>query len=131
MSNMHSEDRFVALKILTCEGTRALLNDGPSQRSDEHRMLEKVANADRAHCGFRHNLAYYDFFDFQGPHGLHRCLSTEVLGYGIDYIRKLRENGDQRVAPSIVKHVAKQVLLGLEYLHDVCGIVHAGQYLLN
>ncbi|KAH9912037.1 kinase-like domain-containing protein [Fomitopsis serialis] len=117
------QDSFVALKILTCEATKAL-SAGPDQRSDEQRMLEKIANADHAHRGYRHNLAYLNAFDIRGTHGLHRCLVTEALGYGVDYIRKLRDDNDRRVAPSIVKRVVRQVLLGLEYLHDVCGIVH-------
>ena len=87
-------------------------------------MLEKIASADPVHRGFRHNLAYYDAFEFESAHGLHRCLVTEPLGYGVDYVRKLRE--DYRIAPSIVKRIVRQVLLGLEYLHEVCGIVHAG-----
>ncbi|KAI0724742.1 kinase-like domain-containing protein [Fomitopsis betulina] len=118
-----AEDRFVALKILTSEATKALA-PGPDQRSDEQPMLEKIACADPSHRGFRHTLAYLDAFNFTGPHGLHRCIVTEPLGYGVDYIRKLRPEGDRRVAPSIVKRVTRQVLLGLEYLHDVCGIVH-------
>ncbi|KZT68525.1 kinase-like protein [Daedalea quercina L-15889] len=117
------EDRFVALKILTCAATKALL-PGPDQRSDEQRMLEKIASANPAHRGYRHNLAYFDAFSIKGPHGLHRCLVTEVVGYGVDYIRKLRDDGDRRIAPSTVKRVVRQVLLALEYLHDVCGIVH-------
>ena len=121
----HREDRFVALKILTSEATKALA-PGPDQRSDEQHMLQKIASADPSHRGFRHNLAYCDAFEFTGPHGLHRCIVTEALGYGVDYIRKSRPEGDRRIAPSIVKRVTRQVLLGLEYLHDVCGIVHTG-----
>lgn len=124
-SRCYREDRFVALKILTSEATKALA-PGPDQRSDEQPMLEKIACADPSHRGFRHTLAYLDAFNFTGPHGLHRCIVTEPLGYGVDYIRKLRPEGDRRVAPSIVKRVTRQVLLGLEYLHDVCGIVHTG-----
>ncbi|EEB99838.1 hypothetical protein MPER_00383, partial [Moniliophthora perniciosa FA553] len=49
-------DRFVALKILTCESTKALQASGAEQRSDELRMLQKIA-AQPSHRGFRHNLA--------------------------------------------------------------------------
>ncbi|EPS95820.1 hypothetical protein FOMPIDRAFT_1131692 [Fomitopsis schrenkii] len=118
-----AEDRFVALKILTNEATKAIA-PGPDQRSDELRMLESIASADPSHRGFRHHLAYLDAFEFAGPHGLHRCIVTEALGYGLDHLRNLRPGGDRRIAPSIVKRVTRQVLLGLEYLHDVCGIVH-------
>lgn len=118
-----SEDTFVSLKILTCEATRAM-SPGPEQRSDERGLLEKIASAQPTHRGFQHTLRFHDSFEFTGPHGTHCCLVAEALGYSLDYIRKLRDDDDRRVAPSIVKKVVKQVLLGLEYLHDECGIVH-------
>ncbi|TFY50406.1 hypothetical protein EVJ58_g11061 [Rhodofomes roseus] len=118
-----TETRFVALKILTSKATEAL-SESADQQSDEQCMLKKVADADPAHRGYRHHLAYIDAFDLKGPHGLHHCLVTEVLGFGMDFLRKLRDKGDTRIAPSIVKHVVRQVLLGLEYLHEECGIVH-------
>lgn len=125
MCPIFSDERFVTLKILTCEGTRALPDDGPTKRSDEVAMLEKVARADPTHRGFRHDLAYYETFDFRGPQGLHRCLVIEALGYGVE---SLRDEDDRRIHLSIVQHITKQIHLGLEYLHDVCGIVHAGEY---
>ncbi|KDQ18372.1 hypothetical protein BOTBODRAFT_42127 [Botryobasidium botryosum FD-172 SS1] len=117
------KSRFVALKILTCDATKALSE--PEQRSDELSLLRKIADSDPSHPGFPHNIAYLDFFDFLGPHGSHRCVITEVLGYNLNYIRRHKGDGDLRVQPSLVKCVVKQVLKGLEYLHDVCGIVHA------
>lgn len=126
MTSVSSESRFVALKILTRNATEASLG-GADQRSDEQRMLKKVAGANPAHRGYRHNLAYIDAFDIEGPHGVHRCLVTEVLGLNMESIRrKLRDGKDCRIAPSMVKRVVRQVLLGLEYLHDECGIVHTG-----
>lgn len=53
---------------------------------------------------------------------------TEVLGYSLNYIRNLGKDGDRRVQTGVVKRVVKQVLRGLEYLHDVCGIVHTGNH---
>jgi serine/threonine protein kinase len=119
------EDRFVALKILTCEATK-VMEPGPSQRADERGLLEKIASGPPGHAGFKHNMLYYDSFDFQGPHGRHLCMVTEVLGYSLDYVRKLYNSN--RVPPSIVKRVTRQVLLGLDYLHTTCGIVHAGEH---
>ena len=102
------------------------MSPGPGQRSDERRLLEKITSAQPTHRGFQHTLKFHDSFEFNGPHGQHCCLVTEALGYSMNYIRKLRDDDDRRVAPSIVKTVARQVLLGLEYLHDECGIVHGG-----
>ncbi|KAL1665700.1 kinase-like domain-containing protein [Schizophyllum commune] len=114
---------FVALKILTCEATSAMI-PGEGQRTDEINLLEKISVAGPTHRGRRHTILYHHALDFKGPRGKHCGIVTEALGYNLDYIRKLRDGGDLRVAPSIVKRVTKQVLLGLEYLHDACGIVH-------
>ena len=103
------------------------MSPGADQRSDEQGLLEKIASAQPTHRGFQHTLKFHESFEFKGPHGTHCCLVTEALGYSMNYIRKLRDDGDCRVAPSIVKKVIRQVLLGLEYLHDECGIVHGGK----
>lgn len=123
-------DRFAALKILTCESTKASL-PGNEQRSDELRILEKIAAAQLMHRGFKHNLALYDSFEFSGPHGVHRCLVTEVLGFSLDHLRKLNDDGDYRLKAGFIKRVVKQILYGLEYLHDVCGVIHAGESLFH
>ncbi|KIK58567.1 hypothetical protein GYMLUDRAFT_45191 [Collybiopsis luxurians FD-317 M1] len=118
------ENQLLALKILTCESTQALQASGADQRSDELRMLQKIATAQPIHRGFKHNLKLHDSFEFRGPHGPHLCLVTDVLGHSVDYVRKLNDNGDLRLSMALTKRITKQVLYGLEYLHDVCGIVH-------
>jgi len=91
------------------------------------RSSPKIADSDRSHPGFSHTLAYFGSFEFPGPYGVHCCVITEALGYSLDYLRNIREDGDRRVQTGVVKCVVKQVLRGLEYLHDVCGIVHAAR----
>ena len=127
-SLMHRDDHFVTLKILTCEATKAI--SGAEQRSDELQILTKIMVARPLHHGFKHSLALNDSFEFTRPHGTHLCLVTEVLGFSLDYLRKVRDDGDYCLRVSIVKRVAKQVLCGLEYLHDECGVVHAGKFFL-
>ncbi|ETW82895.1 hypothetical protein HETIRDRAFT_54479 [Heterobasidion irregulare TC 32-1] len=87
-------DRFVPLKILTCEATKAI--SGAEQRSDELQVLIKIMVARPLHHGFKHNLALYDSSEFKGPHGTHLCLVTEVLGFSLDYLRKNGDDGDCR-----------------------------------
>jgi len=46
----------------------------------------------------------------------------EVLGKNLLWlIRKYKHRG---IPVSLVKQIAKQVLLGLDYMHRVCGIIH-------
>ncbi|KAJ3806950.1 hypothetical protein F5876DRAFT_80171 [Lentinula aff. lateritia] len=93
----------MALKILTCESTKSLQASDAKKRSDELDMLQKIATAQPSHRDFEYNLILHDSFEFQGPHGQHICLVADVLDYSC---------------------VTKQILCSLEYLHDVCGIVH-------
>ena len=120
------EDRFVALKILTCEATTAVEKTGDEQRSDELRMFQKIASAQPDHRGFKHNVTLYESFEFHGPHGKHLCLVTEALSVTLDSIRKLNEDGGRRLSVAVTKRLAKQILYGLEYLHGACGIIHTG-----
>lgn len=106
--NIPREDRFVSLKILTCEATKAL--SGTSPLSDELGLLQKIADGDQGHPGFRHNIKYYGSFEFMGPHGKHRCVITEVLGYRLEYVRRLNPGGDRRVQTNTVKRVVKQIV---------------------
>lgn len=120
------QDQFVSLKILTCESTKGLQASDANKRSDELSMLQKIATAKPTHRGFEHNLTLHDSFEFQGPNGQHLCLVTDVLGHSVDYIRQLNDDGDRRLSMALTKRVTKHVLCALEYLHDVCGIVHTG-----
>jgi serine/threonine-protein kinase SRPK3 len=52
------------------------------------------------------------------------ALSLRFLGLSLNHIRELHPA--HVVYPSTVKRVINQLLLGLEYLHEVCNIVHAG-----
>ncbi|KAI9068928.1 kinase-like protein [Trametes sanguinea] len=117
------ENKFVTLKILARKATDLLL-PGPSQRSDELRIMQQIAAARPTHRGYAHTMMYHDEFEFEGPLGKHVCIVTEPLGFGLDNIRAQRGDGDFRVGSTIVKRVVKQILLALEYLHDECGIVH-------
>ncbi|KAJ1303869.1 hypothetical protein OPQ81_008287 [Rhizoctonia solani] len=118
LAHDRKEVRPVAIKILTCEATRAL----ESQKSDEICILEKIASTDREHEGSRHTLMFYETFDITGPHGLHRCIVTEPLGCNIAHLQKEAEY--QPLDLQVVKTITRQVLLGLDYLHNSCGIIH-------
>ncbi|CAE7230966.1 unnamed protein product [Rhizoctonia solani] len=108
--------RHAALKIMTREGTSRI----ESGQSDEIAMLEKVTSAD-PDKGRRHLLEYYETFKITGPRGLHQCIVTELLGTSI---KDLQLQNEHRLPLSLIKTVIRQALLGLDYLHTCCGIVH-------
>ncbi|KAG8792082.1 hypothetical protein FRC12_007272 [Ceratobasidium sp. 428] len=117
-------NRFVSLKILTCEATLEL----QSGRCDELRLLQKLA-AERSHSGGQHVIEYYENFEFDGPDGHHCCIVTEVLGLSVHSVRTKGGNRDWRISLPLVKAIVKQVLLALGFIHESCNIVHTGKHI--
>lgn len=89
---------------------------------DEIKLLECVTQADSAYVGAGYVTAIVDHFMVDGPNGQHVCMTFEVLGENLlSLIKKYRNRG---IPMSIVKQISKQALLGLNYLHRKCGIIH-------
>ncbi|QRV92958.1 Serine/threonine-protein kinase [Ceratobasidium sp. AG-Ba] len=108
---------YAALKIMTREATLQL----EAGESDETGMLEKTASADPTHIGKRHVVEHYGAFKITSSKGSHQCIVMEVLGASVD---ELRRHSRYRLPIGLVKTIIRQVLLGLDYLHTSCGIIH-------
>ena len=89
---------------------------------DEIKLLNKIVQANPNHPGKRHVVSLLDSFEHKGPNGTHVCMVFEVLGENLlGLIKRWNHRG---IPMPLVKQITKQVLLGLEYLHRECGIVH-------
>lgn len=89
---------------------------------DEIKLLERIASANPSHPGRQHIVSLLDHFEHKGPNGLHICLVFEALGESIlSTIKRYQYRG---LPIHIVKQITKQVLLGLDYLHRECGVIH-------
>jgi len=89
---------------------------------DEIKLLNKVVQAKPDHPGRKHVVSLLDSFNHKGPHGMHVCMVFEVLGENLlGLIKRWNHRG---IPMPLVKQIAKQVLLGLDYLHRECGIIH-------
>ncbi|KAF1348714.1 putative dis1-suppressing protein kinase dsk1 [Delphinella strobiligena] len=89
---------------------------------DEIKLLNKVVQANIDHPGRKHVVSLLDSFNHKGPHGMHVCMVFEVLGENLlGLIKKWNHRG---IPMPLVKQITKQVLLGLDYLHRECGIIH-------
>jgi serine/threonine-protein kinase SRPK3 len=89
---------------------------------DEIKLLQRLVAANPHHAGRRHCVSLLDHFKHKGPNGSHVCMVFEVLGENLlGLIKRYQHRG---VPPHIVKQIAKQVLLGLDYMHKECGIIH-------
>jgi serine/threonine-protein kinase SRPK3 len=80
------------------------------------------------HAGRSHVISFLDHFRHKGPNGIHVCMVFEVLGENLLGLIKRHQN--KGVPMSLVKQIAKQILLGLDYMHRCCGVIHTGQSFL-
>lgn len=89
---------------------------------DEIKLLKKVVEAKPDHPGRKHVVSLLDSFNHKGPNGTHVCMVFEVLGENLlGLIKRWNHRG---IPMPLVKQITKQVLLGLDYLHRECGIIH-------
>jgi serine/threonine-protein kinase SRPK3 len=89
---------------------------------DEIKLLNKIVQANPNHPGRKHVVSLLDSFEHKGPNGTHVCMVFEVLGENLlGLIKKWNHRG---IPMPLVKQITKQVLLGLDYLHRECGIIH-------
>lgn len=89
---------------------------------DEIKLLQKVVQANPNHPGRKYVVSLLDSFEHRGPNGLHVCMVFEVLGENLlGLIKRWNHRG---IPMPLVKQITKQVLLGLDYLHRECGIIH-------
>ena len=89
---------------------------------DEIKLLNKIVAANPDHPGRKHVVSLLDSFEHKGPNGTHVCMVFEVLGENLlGLIKRWNHRG---IPMPLVKQITKQVLLGLDYLHRECGIIH-------
>ncbi|KAJ7646767.1 kinase-like protein [Roridomyces roridus] len=117
-SKMH---RHVALKVVKSAAryTETAL--------DEIKLLQRLItsstpNGGSNHPGKMHVISFLDHFRHTGPNGTHVCMVFEVLGESLLGLVKRHQN--KGVPMHVVKQIAKQVLLGLDYMHRSCGVIH-------
>jgi serine/threonine-protein kinase SRPK3 len=115
----------VALKILRADSTNGIPN-----QPNEADLLRHIAEVDPSHPGYQHVVKALDNFTTVGPNGEHSCIVFESLGESALNLQKRSENGCLSV--DLVRCIARQTLLGLDYIHRSCRLVHTGtQYLIS
>ena len=61
-------------------------------------------------------------FIYHGQNGKHFCLVFEIMGMSLaDIIKKFNYKG---IPLPYVRIITKQILIGLDYLHRFCGVIH-------
>lgn len=110
-------ERHVALKILTsrCYGGK--------KEVYELAILQRITSADVTHPGWKQVLNLLDSFVHTGPNGDHVCLVSEVM-WGNLHELSFRFGPRRQLPVRLVKEISRQVLSGLKYLHETCGVIH-------
>ncbi|XP_053995142.1 SRSF protein kinase 3-like isoform X2 [Hylaeus anthracinus] len=110
------DKRFVALKVVksATHFTETAL--------DEIKLLKDVRDTDPTDPKRNKTVQLLNDFKISGVNGLHVCMVFEVLG---DNLLKLIIKSNYRGIPrNNVKRIIRQVLEGLDYLHNKCKIIH-------
>ncbi|KAH0838491.1 kinase-like protein [Lanmaoa asiatica] len=109
------QSRYSALKVVKSASRYA------DTARDEIKLLTKVSDANPAHPGRAYIVSFFDSFTHPGPEN-HICIVFEPLGENL--LALIERNKKKGVPPPLVKLFARQILLGLQYLHDECDLVH-------
>ena len=110
-----SQSRYSALKVVKSASRYA------DTARDEIKLLNKVSEANSAHPGRAYIVSFLDSFTHPGPEN-HICIVFEPLGENL--LALIARNKKKGVSQPLVKVITKQILLGLQYLHDECDLVH-------
>eukprot|EP00371_Babesia_bovis_P003219 XP_001611866.1 protein kinase domain containing protein [Babesia bovis T2Bo] len=70
-------------------------------------------------CGV---VSFLNWFSVKGPNGTHVCVVLEPMGPNLLSLIKLYNF--KGVPSYMIRKVTAHVLLGLDYLHRICGIIH-------
>jgi serine/threonine protein kinase len=77
---------------------------------------------ERASTNFSGVVTLVDYFEHNGPNGKHVCMVFETMGPNV--LALIKRYNFKGVPLHTVRKVAKDVLIGLDYLHRICGIIH-------
>ncbi|KAI9006325.1 CMGC/SRPK protein kinase, variant [Hyaloraphidium curvatum] len=89
---------------------------------DEIKLLERVVRANPSSPNRKAVVELYDWFKCRGTNGTHVVMAFEPLGPNL--LTLIRSHSHRGIPIPIVKRITKQVLMGLDYLHRECGIIH-------
>ncbi|KAK0442473.1 kinase-like domain-containing protein [Desarmillaria tabescens] len=113
----------VVLKITGADST-----DAGKYSQLEVSFLQKVREA-RGANEQQHVIRMLDNFSLSSSFGTHSCLVLEVLSMSLEELT--RKTLPNKFPIPMCKQIIKQLLLGLDFLHRECGIVHTDLKLDN
>lgn len=92
----------------------------------ELKMSQRLAKGDPQHQGFPFVRMALDSFEISGPRGMHVCLVYEPMRETLGRFQRRLNEG--RFPLPFVKACIRLLLMGLDYLHSECQMVHTGKH---
>jgi len=74
------------------------------------------------HFPFTGVVTLIDYFEHFGVHGKHVCMVFETMGPNV--LALIKRYNFKGIPLDIVRKVTTHIMIGLDYLHRVCGIIH-------
>lgn len=108
--------RYAALKIV-----KSALHYTEAAE-DEIKLLKAVRDTSQTETGRVRAVSLLNDFKHYGPNGMHICMVMEVLGNNL--LKVIKAFNYKGIPMPLVKRITRQLLQGLEYLHDSCKIIH-------
>ncbi|XP_015376558.1 PREDICTED: SRSF protein kinase 1-like, partial [Diuraphis noxia] len=89
---------------------------------DEIRMLKSIYRHRDLDTNRTKIIQLFDDFRIDGLRGMHVVMVFEALGPNL--LKLIKRTNYQGIPLYLVKHIIRQVLQGLKYLHETCHIIH-------
>jgi len=71
---------------------------------------------------FTGEVVLQNYFEHYGPNGKHACMIFEVMGPNV--LAVIKRYNFKGIPLELVHKIAFHTLIGLDYLHRICGIIH-------
>ena len=98
---MFRKNTYCAIKI-----SKAALRNRAAAKQEAH-MLLWVKHNDVKHAGYKHIVQFYDHFYAQSVHGVHVCLTFELMGPSLHQL--LKQSNFQGLEQDGVRSIITQV----------------------
>jgi serine/threonine-protein kinase SRPK3/serine/threonine-protein kinase SRPK1 len=111
----YTEAAYDEIELLAEVAKRGGLREwDATQRGPNHDLFPMVP--------FTGVVQLVDYFEHYGPNGKHVCMVFETMGPNV--LALIKRFNFKGVPLQIVRKVAAHTLIGLDYLHRICGIIH-------
>lgn len=111
----YTEAAFDEIKLLAEAANRGALPEWEATQVGPHKSLFP----ERPFSGV---VQLVDYFEHLGPNGKHVCMVFETMGPNV--LALIKRYNFKGIPLNIVRKLATHTLIGLDYLHRICGIIH-------